>query len=58
MLNLPEATHDMIGQAVTSMFPQGLTLQELDLDNLSSVYLSEFFLDPAHVEILTKASIK
>lgn len=54
-----EQIHDKIGQALVSVFQEpGLTLQELDLDNLGSQFLSEFFLDPNYCELLSKVAIR
>ena len=39
------------------MAQNGYTIQDLETDNLSGIYMSEFFLDPLHVELLEKVSI-
>ena len=38
--------------------PNGYEVQELDFENISNVVLSEYFLDPVHVQILRKVNIQ
>ena len=42
--------HDHICGSIAH--PGGYILQEIDLDNISGAPMSEFFLDPAYVEII------
>ena len=48
--------HDQICQSV--VHPHGFTIQELDLDNISGIPMSEYFLDPAFVEIMSEVSLQ
>ena len=50
-----ENNSDKIGQALLAQ--NGYTIQDLDTDNLTGIYMREYFLDPLHVELLGKVSI-